>query len=164
MISLHGTLAVLLLATACGSQPEPVVDSGVARAALEAYLLSWNARDTSALSRALAPSMVYHYLGKDIPGDLAAHLKYLKQFGSGFPDLQATVDVFTASGDLGAAVTTWTGTNTGVLCKAPASGKKATWVVNYVFRISGGKIVELWEAWDEGGLYAQLGVDASKCE
>ncbi len=158
-------LGIILTATACSRAPQPASDTAAARAALDEYVLNfWIKRDTTALGRALAPDMIYHYNGKVIAGDPASHLRALRNFGGGFPDLTATVDVFTVSGSIGAAVTSWSGTHTGVLCQTPPSGKKANWVVNYVFRVSGGRIVELWEAWDEGGTYRSLGVDPAKCE
>ena len=165
MRGLFHTLGTLFAATACSCGRQPTGDPGAARAALDEYVVNfWVKRDTSALGRALAPNMVYHYNGKIIAGDPASHLRALRNFGGGFPDLAATVDVFTISGDTGAAVTSWSGTHTGVLCQTPGSGRNVSWVVNYVFRVSGGRIVELWEAWDEGGTYGPLGVDAAKCE
>ena len=165
MRRLCGILSLLIVVTGCGRARQPTSDPGLARAALDEYVINfWVKRDTSALGRALAPTMVYHYNGRIIAGDPAAHLKALRSFGGAFPDLTATVDVFTVSGDVGAAVTSWSGTHTGVLCQTRGSGKKVSWVVNYVFRISGGRIVELWEAWDEGGIFHQLGVDPDKCE
>jgi len=165
MRRLFGMLSLLILVTGFGCARQPINDPGLASAALEEYVVNfWIKRDTSALGRALAPTMVYHYNGRIIAGDPAAHLKALRSFGGAFPDLTATVDVFTVSGDVGAAVTSWSGTHTGVLCQTPGSGKKVSWVVNYVFRISGGRIVELWEAWDEGGTYRPLGADPAKCD
>jgi predicted ester cyclase len=165
MRRLCGLLNFLIVVTGCGCARQPTNDPGLARAALDEYVVNfWIKRDTSALGRALAPTMVYHYNGRIIAGDPAAHLRALQSFGGAFPDLRATVDVLTVSGDVGAAVTSWSGTHTGVLCQTPGSGKKVSWVVNYVFRISGGRIVELWEAWDEGGTYRSLGVDPAKCE
>ena len=158
-------LGLLVAAIFCGCATQPRIDAGVARIALDEYVINfWIKRDTSALARALAPNMIYHYNGKVIPGDPASHLKALQNFGGAFPDLTANVDLFTVSGDIGAAVTTWSGTHRGPLCQSPASGKKAEWSVIYVFRLSGGRIVELWEAWDEGGTYRPLGVDPAKCE
>lgn len=160
-----GLLCFLVVAAGCGCAWKQTSDPGLARAALDEYVINfWIKRDASALGRALAPTMIYHYNGRIIAGDSAAHLKARQSFGGAFPDLTATVDVFMVSGDVGAAVTSWSGTHTGVLCQTPGSGKKVSWVVNYVFRISGGRIVELWEAWDEGGTFHQLGADPAKCE
>lgn len=152
------------LATACRA-PDTAPDQPIAaRTAVERYVIDfWVKRDTSALAQALAPSMVYHYNGKIIPGEPTAHFAALRSFGSAFPDLAATSDVFTVSGDTAAAVTTWTGTHTGEMCRQPESGKKVSGVVNYVIRFEQGRIVELWEAWDEGGTYRKLGIDFSKC-
>jgi predicted ester cyclase len=158
---------ILILAIAFGSgcSTSESKNTTSARQLFEQYVIEfWVKRDTTALDRALSPTMIYHYNGSVIPGDPASHLNYLQTFGGAFPDLTATIDVFTISGDIGAAVTTWTGTQTGTLCQIAGTNKKVTWVVNYVFRIDAGRIVELWEAWDEGGIYSKLGIDASKCD
>jgi predicted ester cyclase len=124
-----------------------------ARKALEAYVLDfWVHRDVTALDRALTPDMIYHYLGRTIPGDPGAHQTSLREFGGAFPDLKGSVDVLVVNGEMGAAVTSWEGTQTGPLFGIPPSGRKASWTVNYVFRMRGSRIAELWEAWNEGGI------------
>jgi predicted ester cyclase len=154
---------------ALGCHPTQTRDQAVsaeaeARHALDLYVLDfWVKRDTTALQRALSPDMTYHYNGRVIAGRPANHLAALASFGGAFPDLKATVDVFVYADSLGGAVTTWTGTHTGVLCQTPGAGQKVSWVVNYLFRMSEGRIVELWEAWDEGGIYRTLGIDHGKC-
>lgn len=154
----------MILAVACTARDRPAHQAVAARLAVDRYVIDfWVKRDTSALSKALSPAMVYHYNGKSIPGEPAAHLSALRSFGGAFPDLTASIDVFLISGDTAAAVTTWTGTHTGELCKRPGSGTKVRWVVNYVFRFEQGRVVELWEAWDEGGLYRKLRIDATLC-
>jgi predicted ester cyclase len=97
-------------------------------------------------------------------GAPADHLKYLSEFRRAFPDLVGTVDQFTFADGIGAAVTTWSGTHSGELAGIAATGnkpilptgRKLSWLVNYVFRIEGGKIIELWEAWDEANTYLKL--------
>ena len=66
--------------------------------------------------------------------------------------------------EFGAASTTWTGTHKGELAgiavtgnkTIPPTGRKVTIAMNYLFRVETGKIVELWETWDEGTLYLKL--------
>jgi predicted ester cyclase len=158
-----GCLAVLAL-VGCGVSRHRLTNAAPARAALDAYVVEfWTKRDSAALGRALSPVLAYHYNGRVVPGVPAAHHSALREWGAIFPDLSATVDAYTFSGDLGAAVTTWSGTHTQPMCKTPGSGKKVQWAVNYIFRVKDGRIVELWEAWDEGGFYRRLGVDPAKC-
>jgi len=128
-----------------------------ARAALEAYVLDfWINKDTSAISRALTEDMVYHYLGNTGTSKYSSHIKSLKGFGGAFPDLRATIDVFVVKDEMGAAVTTWEGTQTGKLAGFPPSGRKVLWTVTYVFRMQDDRIAELWEDWNEGGVYYYL--------
>jgi predicted ester cyclase len=158
--------AVLPLAwvSACATEQRDE-SARAARTAFEEYInnVFWIQRDTTALARGLSPDMLYHYNGIDRPGDPAAHCRSLRVFGRAFPDLRASIDQFTDSGDLAAAWTTWSGRFEGPLCATPGTGRQVTWVVSYMFRIRNGRIVELWEAWDEGGTYRALGIDAAKC-
>jgi predicted alpha/beta superfamily hydrolase/predicted ester cyclase len=136
-----------------------------ARAALSAYIVDfWTKRDPIALGRAFSPKMIYHYNGETVPGTPKDHLAGLREFGGAFPDLVGTIDRFTFSDGIGAAVTSWTGTHLGELAgigatgmkPIPPTGRKVSWTVNYVFRVENGKIVELWEAWDEANIYLKL--------
>ena len=163
-LSAVGCLAVLAL-VGCGASRHRPTNAAPARAAFDAYVVEfWIKRDSTALDRALVPDLVYHYNGQVVPSVPASHHRALRWFGAIFPDLSATVDAYTFSGDLGAAVTTWSGTQAQPMCKTtPSSGKKVQWAVNYMFRVKDGRIVELWETWDEGGFYRKLGVDPAKC-
>jgi len=156
----------VLIDAAWRTPPRTVLlaDAASARAALEAYLEFWNKHDASALARAFSPDLIYHYNGTVIGGTPADHLAALKEFGGGFPDLVGRIDHFAFTDGIGAVSTTWTGTHRGPLTGIPATGgkpvpptgRKVTMSTNYVFRVEGGRIVELWETWDEGGIYQQL--------
>ena len=158
------TVFLTALLAGCATHPAPKPDTAEAKArkALEAYVLDfWVHRDVSALSRALTPDMVYHYLGRIVPGDPAAHQTSLREFGSAFPDLKGSIDVLVVNGDMGAAVTSWEGTQTGPLKTGPSlvispSGRNVSWTVTYVFRMRGSRIAELWEDWNEGGTHYYL--------
>jgi predicted ester cyclase len=171
------TTAILVIAFSllgCGRKDAPLADAqkatvsqdvAQAKAALTAYIVDfWTHGDTTALARALSPNMIYNYNGGTLPGAPADHLKYLGEFRRAFPDLVGTVDQFTFAEGIGAAVTTWSGTHSGQLAGIPATGnkpipptgRKLSWAVNYLFRMEGGKIVELWEAWDEANTYLKL--------
>lgn len=125
--------AVVFIVTGCAGSTASVrrTAGDEARSALTAYVRGfWVDRDPAALGRALSPTMRYHYLGKLIPGDAASHRNYLRDFGAAFPDLSATIDTFVTDGRIGAAVTSWSGTQTGALCGVPATGRRMSWTVN----------------------------------
>ncbi len=142
----------------------PSVDAAAARAAFEAYLEFWNKHDATALARAFSPTLIYHYNSAVVGGTPADHLAAFKEFGGGFPDLVGRFDHFAFTDGIGAASTTWIGTHRGQLSGIPATGgkpvpptgRKVTMSTNYLFRVEAGRIVELWETWDEGGVYQQL--------
>jgi len=149
------------------SAPGKVVGAATAeeaRAAFEAYLEFWNKHDANALARAFSPDLIYHYNGTIIPAAPQDHLAALKEFGDALPDLVGRIDHFAFTDGIGAASTTWIGTHQGTLSGIPATGgqpvpptgRKVTIATNYLFRVESGRIVELWETWNEGGIYQQL--------
>jgi len=71
------------------------------------------------------------------------------------------------SGDGDRVIVRWAGSGTqnGELLGMPPTGKRVTNVTGtWIFRISGGKIVESWNNWDCLGMLQQLGVVPSMAE
>lgn len=164
----------LLLATGCTAQLSPGSSDAVApataasetpaRAAFDRYVQDfWSEGDAAAIERAMSPTITYHYNGMTAEVDHARHRDGLRDFRARFPDLQAVTDAYAESAGYGAAATTWTGSYSGTICGEPAA-EPFSWSVNYVFRMEGDRIVELWETWDEGGLLRKLGVGPGACE
>lgn len=79
-------------------------------------------------------------------------------FRAAFPDLKYTIEDMIAEGDK--LVIRWkaTGTHKGGLFGIPPTGKKITVTGMDIFRITGGKLVELWLNWDQLGMMQQLGI------
>lgn len=167
-------LLALLLATGCTAQLSPAAGDAAApstaasetpaRAAFDQYVQDfWSEGDPAAIERAVSPTMTYHYNGMTAEVDHERHRGALREFRAQFPDLQAVTDAYTENGGYGAAATTWTGSYSGTICGKQAA-EPFTWSVNYVFRMEGDRIVELWETWDEGGLLGKLGIGPGACE
>jgi steroid delta-isomerase-like uncharacterized protein len=77
---------------------------------------------------------------------------------SAFPDVHFTIDDILVEGDKVAVRWTMTATHKGELRGIPPTGKKVTiWGIS-MYRIVGGKFVEIWERYDTLGLMQQLGV------
>jgi predicted ester cyclase len=75
-----------------------------------------------------------------------------------FPDLRFEVEQTVAEGDIVATRTTGTGTHKGEMMGAAPTGKKITFRAIDMFRVSGGKIVEIWHQGDEMMAMMQIGV------
>lgn len=71
---------------------------------------------------------------------------------------QLTIEFMIAEGDLVAVRATARGTQSGPLGDIPASGKEITVSYNNVYRIRGGRIVELWVGMDRLSMMEQLGM------
>jgi steroid delta-isomerase-like uncharacterized protein len=80
------------------------------------------------------------------------------EFRRAFPDLRMSVDLILAEGDLVAARWTASGTHTGPWGGVEPTGMAMTFSGVNVFRIEGGRVVELWNHRDDLGLMQQLGV------
>jgi steroid delta-isomerase-like uncharacterized protein len=75
-----------------------------------------------------------------------------------YPDLNFTHEDTLSEGDRVMIRWIMRGTHNGPLMSIPATGKPVTVAGIDVFRIAGGKIVELWQYWDQLGMQQQLGV------
>jgi steroid delta-isomerase-like uncharacterized protein len=109
----------------------------------------------------IAPDFVMHAPG--LPPEMPPGPEGAKQYATivraGFPDhFEITHEDIMAEGDK--VVIRWTarGTHTGEFMGIPPTGKQIMITGMDIFRIAGGKLVELWQSWDQLGMLQQLGV------
>lgn len=85
-------------------------------------------------------------------------MKEAKGWRAAFPDLNVTVDLMVAEGDLVAVRWTARGTNTGTGNGIPATGRKVEVTGTAIFRFVDGKIAEEWTSANTMTLMKQLGL------
>ncbi len=116
-----------------------------------------NQRNLDLLDEILAPDFVEY--GGD--PDEASGVENLKQFfvmlRSGFPDFQGTIEDLFAEGDKVVLRFAFRGTHQGEFMGIPPTGKQVTMAGIDIFRITDGKILELWGQEDMLGMMQQLG-------
>jgi predicted ester cyclase len=119
----------------------------------------WNKGNIAVIDDIFASDYIRHDLRPGIapPGPegqkAIAHL-----FRAAFPDIRMTLDLLIAEGDLVMGRWTTQATHTGEWAGVSPTGKRAVFTGVNIFRIAGGKVVELWNHRDDQGLMEQLGV------
>jgi steroid delta-isomerase-like uncharacterized protein len=108
----------------------------------------------------LSPDFVWH--GAFSPGEDQRGPEGTKQVASAvigaFPDRRITHEDIIAEGDKVLIRWSMSGTHQGELMGIPATGRRVTVRGFDLFRIEGGKIVEMWQEADQLGMMQQLGV------
>jgi len=119
----------------------------------------WNAHDPSALGKFFSPDVVVHSLTPGIdPGTGLYYLKDLAQsLFDAFPDVHFVVEELIQLGDRLAVRATLEGTPEGEFAGISATGKRMKVYDFVMYRISDGKITEVWSLVDMQGLRDQLG-------
>ena len=117
----------------------------------------WGRGNLDAVDAIFAADYVRHDLrpGNPLPGP-AGQKQIAADFRAAFPDLQMTLDLMVAEGDLIVARWTTEGTNIGPWGGVPPTGKRAKFSGVNIFRIANGRVVELWNHRDDLGLMQQL--------
>ncbi|MBV8713809.1 MAG: ester cyclase [Chloroflexi bacterium] len=135
----------------------PAASQAVARR----FVLEHNQADYRAtFDELLAPGCVVHEYLPGVPPsmDRAGFEQFIAGFRAALPDIHNSVEEI--SGDADTVTVRWTGrgTHTGAsLMGVPPSGKSVTANGVYVFRISAGRVVEVWDYWDNLNVLQQLG-------
>ncbi len=118
----------------------------------------WNKGRMEAIDEMASPDVVGHGQAQHAT-DIG--LKEFKPFAralrSAFPDMKVTIDYVIEQGDKVVARWTATMTHKGEFLGFAPTGKKVTVTGTTTQRISGGKIVEGWDNWDQLGLLVQIG-------
>ena len=81
----------------------------------------------------------------------------MSMFFAAFPDLNSTIDLLLAEGDLVTGHMTTKGTHTGDFMGMPATGKKVSFSEVHTVRIANGKATEHWGVADSMAMMQQLG-------
>jgi steroid delta-isomerase-like uncharacterized protein len=118
----------------------------------------WNRQDCRAVDDVFAPDAAVHIPGygtsgpKDVVDD-AAH------FWQAFDDVHMAIEDLIA-GEGGKVTLRWatSGTHTGTYYGHEATHRRITMRGTDVFRVDGGRVVELWSLWDGLDAYRQLGL------
>jgi steroid delta-isomerase-like uncharacterized protein len=111
-----------------------------------------NARDVEAL-RALYASR-FRLNGVETAFDDFA--EGFPSFFAAFPDAEGVVEECIAEDDRVAARWRTEATHAGEYAGAPATGRRVSWQGTNVYRIEGGRVVEMWQSGDTFGLLQQI--------
>lgn len=133
-------------------------DLAANKAVISRFYDLFNAGNAGGLGDIMAADLVDHSAAPGQPPGLAGFTAKYAALHAAFPDIRATVRDMVAEGDRVGVRATATGTQTGAFNGVPATNKAATFEVFDLYRLSGGRIVELWEDADILGLLTQLGV------
>ncbi len=108
-----------------------------------------NRRNPAALGNILADTIIHHAAG-GYPDEMDRDgvTAMMGDFLGAFPDLAYDFDFWIVEGDLVVQRYTATGTHQGALGALAPTGRQATWTGMNIYRITCGKIVELWSEVD----------------
>ena len=109
-------------------------------------------RDSSACERLLTVDFVHN----DEPRGRAGQRQAVDYFLDAVPDLEHSIELLIAEGDLVAAHQRWAGTHGGEFLGVPATGKRVEFTSTAILRVRDGLIAEAWDELDSGAILAQL--------
>ena len=118
----------------------------------------FNRGNMSVVEALFAPDFVEHeQLPPGIPNNREGVKVLTSMLRSAFPDFKATIDDIVAEGDKVVIRMSWSGTHKGEFMGIPATGKRVSFGVMDIIRVSKGKLVEHWGQMDSMSLMQQLG-------
>ena len=118
----------------------------------------FNRGNTGIVGEIFAPDFIEReQLPPGIPKDREGVKVLTSMLRSAFPDFKATIDDILAEGDKVVIRMTWSGTQKGEFMGVPATGKRVSFGVIDIIRITNGKVVEHWGQMDSMSLMQQLG-------
>ena len=118
-----------------------------------------NRGDVSAADAAFAPDCVVHITGVAEPlRGVGPWKELISGLLRAFPDLHLTIEDQLVQGDRVAFRWRASGTHTGPLGAAPATGKSIRLDGLILDRVADGRVQERWEQWDQSLMLQQLGL------
>lgn len=115
-----------------------------------------DARDVDRLGEVVADDVVLHGEGED--RGLDAMTAHTRAYLDAFPDLETVVEDLIGEDDRVVVRATMRGTQTGAFGGIPPTGRSIEVADVDIFRVAGGKIVEMWAGPDRLAMMQQLGL------
>ena len=159
-MALIGILLAAAFLVACGDSASSDTDA-TTKANLEVvsrFIEEFkNKANQEIVDELMSPDFVHHLTDPRLPEGREA-IKLLGQsIVAGFPDVHASVQDLLADGDKVIERTQTSATHTGEFNGIPPTGRQGGWTEMHIYRLEGGKIVEMWSEIDLLGLLVQLG-------
>ncbi len=138
-------------------EDRPSVDPEEGRALVRTYLeeIAPNG-EIVRLDEVFAADLVAHLGGRSATG-IQIMRDYVAAFHSAFPDVTYAIEDEVSEGDRVVARWRWEGTHLGAFQGIAPTSRRVSQTGTTVFRISAGKIAEVWPQADFMGLMQQLG-------
>ena len=158
----HGSLFIVIalaaLAVACGPCENTQLQAN--KELVERFTAVINAADWDALDDLLTEDFKRHSAATAGPPVTSLEeFKALQQvFYTAMPDQHIEIEMLVAEADSVAALAIYSGTLTGPMGDFPITGKRSESPFLTIFRISDGRIAELWVEWDNLAMLSQLGL------
>jgi len=122
------------------------------------WIEALNRGDPAGADEAFTPDCLIHITGSPVADlDLGSFKQMMVGFFTAFPDLHFTMADQIEAGDKVAMRWVAEGTHTGPLGAAPPTGKRVHIEGLILDRVSGGRVAERWEQWDQTTMLRQLG-------
>ena len=151
-------LLMLCLTFGCQRQGRDAITQGELKALNERILQIWNQGNLGLVDQVYAAQVVRYDAGWPHPiRGLDALKNHFQFYRSAFPDIDMIIQETIMEGDKIVWHWTLTGTNTGPMGEAPATGKQVQLSGISVGRIVDGKIAELGDFYNQASLLLQLG-------
>lgn len=116
----------------------------------------WNRGEFDSFAPYLADEILFHWRGERLKTNLADLRRLVDAWHASFPDLHFEIVDILVDGNRAAVNLVFAGTQTGTWKDLPPSGRRARVQEMMFFRFEDGRLVELWEVFDEWELRRQL--------
>ena len=120
----------------------------------------WNLQQFDDFSNFLADSIIFNFRGIKFSTNLEDLKALIDMWRTAFPDFHFQVEDIVAENKLVAVNLVFTGTHKGEWQNMPPSGNKILVEEMMFFRFDQGKIVEIWEVFDEFEMMNQIRAQA----
>lgn len=118
---------------------------------------AWNKADFDGLEELIDPDAHFHIHEHTVPMSAQDTRRVISAWHRAFADFRFTIKAMIAEDDLVAVRLILSGTHQDTWKEMPPTGKDIRFTAMMFLRFEKGKVVEIWENFDEVGMLRQLG-------